>query len=64
MELIDQAEHPELSFFVGPPLDEVVGPDMIGPTRPQAYARAVVQPFFLIYPYAAVVSSPAIVGLL
>ncbi len=43
-ELVDQTQHPELLSIMGPILDEVVGPDVVGPLGAQAHARAVVQP--------------------
>ena len=43
-ELVDQAQHPELPSVMGPVLDEVIGPDMVGALGAQAHARAVVQP--------------------
>jgi len=43
-ELVDQAQHPELPSIMGPVLDEVMGPDMVGALGAQAHARALVQP--------------------
>lgn len=44
-ELVDQTQHAELPSIMGPILDEVVRPDVVGPLlRAQAHARAVVQP--------------------
>jgi hypothetical protein len=43
-ELVDHGQHPELAPVVRPVLDEVVGPDVVRPLRPQPQARAVVQP--------------------
>ena len=43
-ELVDDAQHPELSSFMGPPFDEVIGPDVVGPGGAQPRARAVVEP--------------------
>ena len=43
-ELVDHAQHPERSAVLGPVLNEVVRPDMVRPLRPQAHARAVVEP--------------------
>ena len=35
---IDDAQHPEGSAIVCPGLDEVAGPDVVGPTRPETDA--------------------------
>jgi len=43
-ELVHHAQHPELPPIPRPVLDEVVGPDMVGPLRPQPDAGAVRQP--------------------
>ena len=43
-ELIDQVEHAELSPVMGPALDEVVRPDMVGPLWPHTDALPVVEP--------------------
>ena len=43
-ELVDHVEGAELAALACAILDEVVGPDMVGPIRPQPQARAVVQP--------------------
>ena len=43
-ELIEDIQHPVLATVMGAMLDEVVGPDMVRPLRPQAHARAVVEP--------------------
>ena len=37
-ELVDQVEHAEPPSVMCPALDEVVGPDMVGPLRPQTDA--------------------------
>jgi hypothetical protein len=42
--LVDHAEHPELAPVPGTVLDEVIGPDVIRPLRPQPDGGAVVQP--------------------
>ncbi len=43
-ELVDDVEHAELSAIVGPALDEVIRPDMVGVLRPKPDARSVIQP--------------------
>ncbi len=43
-ELIDHRQHAEGSAVVGSGLDEVIGPDMVPPARPQADARSVIEP--------------------
>ena len=43
-ELIDHGEHTELPSIVGSVHDEVIGPDMIGPARPQTDAGLVIEP--------------------
>ena len=43
-ELVDHAEHAELPAVLGAVLDEVVGPDMVGPLGAQPHARPVVEP--------------------
>src|SRR5258707_2900497 len=43
-ELVDHAQHAERPAILGPILHEVVGPDVVGPLRPQPHARAVVEP--------------------
>jgi hypothetical protein len=43
-ELVDHAQHPELPPVPGPILDEVVGPHLVRPFRPQADARSIGQP--------------------
>src|SRR5690606_31210454 len=43
-ELVDDVEHAELPAIVGPPLDKVIGPDMVGMLRPKPDARSVIQP--------------------
>src|SRR5699024_2614321 len=43
-ELVDDVEHAELSAIVGPALDEVTGPDMVGMLRPKPDARSGIQP--------------------
>jgi hypothetical protein len=43
-ELVDHAEHAELTPITGAVLDEVIGPHMIGALRPQPDAGAVVEP--------------------
>src|SRR4051812_12336148 len=43
-ELVDHVQHPVLAPVVGAMLDEVIGPDVVGPLRPQSQARAVVEP--------------------
>ena len=43
-ELVDDVEHAELPAIVGPTLDEVIGPDMIGMLGPKPDARSVIQP--------------------
>ena len=43
-ELVDDAQHPERLSVVGAVSNEVIGPDMVGPLRPQTDARAVVEP--------------------
>lgn len=39
--LVDDVEHAKIPSFVGPAPNEIVGPDMIGPLRPQADAGSV-----------------------
>jgi len=41
-ELVDNVQHPILPAIVGMVLDEVIGPDMIGPLSPQTDARSVI----------------------
>ena len=42
---VDDTEHPEgLAVRMGPVRDEIVGPDMVGPFRPQTDTRAVIEP--------------------
>ena len=43
-ELVDHAEHAELPAVMRPVLDEVVGPDMVGPLRPEPEAGPVIEP--------------------
>src|SRR5690606_7220667 len=43
-ELVDDVEHAELPAIVGPALDEVIGPDMVGAFGPEPDARSVIQP--------------------
>src|SRR5690606_35192039 len=43
-ELVDDVEHAELPATVGPTLDEVVGPDMVGVLGSKPDARSVIQP--------------------
>ncbi len=43
-EFVDDVEHSELPPVVRPALDEVVGPDVVRPLRPETDARSVVQP--------------------
>ncbi len=43
-ELIDHGEHAELPPIVCSIHDEVIGPDVIGPARPQTDAGSVVEP--------------------
>ncbi len=43
-ELIDHVQHAQLAPVPGPVLDEVVGPDVVGPFGPQPHAGPVVQP--------------------
>jgi hypothetical protein len=43
-ELVDHAQHPKLAAIAGPVLDEVVGPDLIWPLRPQPDAGSIRQP--------------------
>ena len=43
-ELVDHAQHPELATVVRAMLDEVIGPDVVRPLRPQPDAGSVVQP--------------------
>ena len=43
-ELIDDVEHAELASIVGPALDKVVRPDMVGVFGPKPDARSVFQP--------------------
>ena len=43
-ELVDDVEHAELSAIVGPALDEVIGPDMVGVLGQKPDARSVIQP--------------------
>ena len=42
--LIDNAQHAICLSIMGPVGDKVVGPDVIGPLRPQTDARSVIQP--------------------
>ena len=42
--LVDQGHQPQLAAIVGLGLDKVVAPDMIAMLRPQADARAVIEP--------------------
>ena len=43
-ELVDHRRHAEGPTVVGPGLDEVVGPDMVLPARPQSDAGSVIEP--------------------
>ncbi len=43
--LVDDGEHPERLSIVCSRLDEVIGPDVVWPARPEADARAVVLPY-------------------
>ena len=43
-ELVDDGQHPELAPVVRPVLDEVVGPDVVRPLRPQPDAGSVIEP--------------------
>src|ERR671912_1193787 len=43
-ELVEDIEHPDLPAVMGPGLDKVVGPDVVGVLRPQADAGTVVEP--------------------
>ncbi len=43
-ELVDDAQHPKRLAIVGAVSDEVIGPDMVGPLRPQTDAGTVVEP--------------------
>lgn len=43
-ELVDDIEHAELAAVMSAVLDEVAGPDVIGPLRPQADARSIREP--------------------
>jgi hypothetical protein len=43
-ELVDHAQHPERSAVLGPVLNQVLRLDVVRPLRPQAHARAVVEP--------------------
>src|SRR5690554_3476823 len=43
-ELVDDVEHAELPAIVGPALNEVIGPDMVGVFGPKPDARSVIQP--------------------
>ncbi len=43
-ELVDHRQHAEGPAIVGPGLDEVIGPDMILPERPQSDAGSVIEP--------------------
>lgn len=43
-ELVDHVEHEELSSIMNPALDEVAGPDVVRPLRPQTDTRPVTQP--------------------
>ena len=43
-ELVEHHEHAEGPTILGAILDEVVGPDVIGPPRSQANTRAIVEP--------------------
>src|SRR5690606_40615209 len=43
-ELVDDVEHAELPAIVGPALDEVIRPDMVGVCGPKPDARSVIQP--------------------
>jgi hypothetical protein len=42
--LVDDVQHPVLAPVMRAMLDEVVGPDIVGILRPQAHARAVIEP--------------------
>ena len=43
-ELVDHVQHADLAFVMGFVFDEVVGPDVIGPLRPQPDTGSVVEP--------------------
>jgi hypothetical protein len=43
-ELVDHVQHAQLPTIMGPPLHEVIGPDMVGPLRTQVNAGPVIQP--------------------
>jgi hypothetical protein len=43
-EPVDYGEHAELTAVMDPVIDEIVGPDMARPARPQPDTRAVVGP--------------------
>src|SRR6056297_3999641 len=43
-ELVDDVQHAELPAVVGAVLDEVIGPDMVGPLGSEPHAGAAVQP--------------------
>jgi len=43
-ELVDDVEHSEFPAIVGPALDKIIGPDMVGVSRPKPEARSVIQP--------------------
>jgi hypothetical protein len=42
--LIDHVQHSDLAAVAGAVFHEVIGPDGVGPLRPQPHARAVRQP--------------------
>jgi hypothetical protein len=43
-ELIDDSQHPECLAFMGSIYDEVMGPDMIGPTWSETNTRPIIEP--------------------
>ena len=43
-ELVDHRQHPDRSAIMGPGSHDVIGPDMVGPVRPQPEDGAVVEP--------------------
>ena len=43
-ELVDDREHAQSTAIMGAVLDEVIGPDVIGPLWPQADARSIREP--------------------
>ena len=43
-ELIDDSQHPECLAFVGSIHDEVIGPDMIGPTGSETDTGSIIDP--------------------